>query len=131
MTKSMEPNQEARKEMMACARSKKNPNNSFFIDRETGELKTTSYRDDKGYFPNRPKNTYEVHILKEPFFSYEMLQEQIDSIMQRVWEEDEMEEQQEKEMRELASYSDEVLKGNFGFSDSRIAELREYAEGRA
>lgn len=89
---SVEPNQEARKAMMACARSKKNPNNSFFIDRTTGELRTTAYRDDKGYFPNIPKNTYEVHILKEPFFSYEMLQEQIDSIMDMVRQQDEEDE---------------------------------------
>lgn len=85
---SVEPNQEARKAMMACARSRKNPNNSFFIDRKTGELKTTAYRDDKGYFPDIPKNTYEVHILKEPFLSYDQLQEQIDSIMQVVWQQD-------------------------------------------
>lgn len=95
---SLEPNMEARKAMMACARSKKSPDNSFFIDRQTGELRTTAYRDDKGYFPQIPKGTYEVHVLKEPFFSYNQLQEQIDSIMQRVWEEDEMEEQQEKEL---------------------------------
>jgi hypothetical protein len=85
---SVEPNQEARKEMMACARSRENPDNSFFIDRETGELKTSAYRDDKGYFPDLPKNTYEIHILKEPFFSYDQLQEQIDGIMQVVWQED-------------------------------------------
>lgn len=85
---SVEPNMEAKKAMMACARSRKNPDNSFFIDRETGALRTTAYRDDKGYFPNQPNNTYEVHILKEPFFSYDQLQEQIDSIMQVVWQQD-------------------------------------------
>lgn len=85
---SVEPNMEARKAMVACARSRKNPDNSFFIDRETGELKTTAYRDDKGYFPSKPSNTYEVHILKEPFFSYDQLQAQIDSIMQVVWQQD-------------------------------------------
>lgn len=125
---SVEPNMEARKAMMACARSAKNPDNSFFVDKASGELRTTAYRDDKGYFPQIPKNTYEIHIIKEPFFSYDQLQEQIDSIMQRVWEEDEMEEQQRKELKELASYSDEVLKGNFGFSDRRIRELRDQAE---
>lgn len=87
--RSVEPNMEARKAMMSCARSAKNPNNSFFIDRATGELRTTAYRDEKGYFPEVPKGTYEVHILKEPFFSYEMLQEQIDSIMAMIWQQDE------------------------------------------
>lgn len=83
------PNAEARKAMMACARSKKNPDNSFFIDRATGAIKTRAYRDDRAWFPNVPKGTYEIHIRKEPFLSYSMLDDLIAEIMNRVWQEDE------------------------------------------
>jgi hypothetical protein len=94
--KSVEPNQAARKAMMSVARSKKNPNNSFFIDRATGAIKTAAYRDEKGYFPEIPKGTYEVHIRKCPFCSYSDLQDQIDAIMCNVWQEDAIEEENQK-----------------------------------
>lgn len=84
------PTQAARKEMMKVARSKKLLDNSFFISKETGEITSRAYRDDKSYFPNIPKNTYEVHIRKCPFFSYLDLDEQIESIMAMVYQEDEM-----------------------------------------
>lgn len=84
------PTQAARKEMMKVARSKKSLDNSFFISKETGDIVTRAYRDDKAYFPNRPKNTYEVHIRKCPFFSYSDLDDQIESIMAMVYQEDEM-----------------------------------------
>lgn len=41
----MMPSDDAKKEMMACARSKMNPDNSFFVEKETGEIKNRAYRD--------------------------------------------------------------------------------------
>lgn len=84
------PNEEARQAMMNVARSKKNPNNSFFILKETGEIKTTAYRDERGYFPDIPKGTYEIHITKEPFLSYDMLDEIIEAQIWNVREQERM-----------------------------------------
>jgi hypothetical protein len=131
--RSEEPNQEARKAMMKVARSR-NQTKSFFISRDTGEIVTSAYRDKNSYFASIPKGTYEVHIATiNPFFSYDDLQEWINQIMQRVWEEDGMQEQQDKELKELAQYSDERLDRDFGFSKGKIAELRKLTantEGR-
>ncbi|HWQ18464.1 MAG TPA: hypothetical protein VN455_01715 [Methanotrichaceae archaeon] len=110
--------------MMKAAKGKSKVN-SFFISRETGEMVSSAWRDDKAYFPDKPKNTYEVHIRREPFMSYSMLDDQIEDIMCNVYQEDEMETQQLEELKELASYSDDVLKYQFGFSERRIAGLRE------
>jgi hypothetical protein len=123
--RSEEPNKEARQAMMSYARYGNERDNSFFIDRETGKLISSSWRDDKSYYPTIPQDTYEVHIQRSRFMSYSDLQELIDSIMQRVWEEDEMSEQQEKDMKELSTYSDDCLKEIFGFSEQKIKELRE------
>ena len=73
------PNEDARKSMMSAARSRKNPNNSFFIEKETGAIKTTAYRDEKGYFPTVPTGTYEIHITKVPFLTYDELDEIIEA----------------------------------------------------
>jgi hypothetical protein len=82
------PSESAKKEMMACARSKKNPDNSFFIEKETGEIKNRAYRDDRSYFPSCPKGTYEIHIQKEPFLSYSMLDDIIEAQMWGAREEE-------------------------------------------
>ena len=91
------PNEEAKKAMMACARSKKNPNNSFFISKETGEIKTTAYRDEKGYFPSVPAGTYEIHITNEPFLSYGQLDEVIEAQMWGVREQDRVDEEEARQ----------------------------------
>ena len=88
------PNEDARKTMMSVARSKKNPNNSFFIKKETGEIKSTAYRDEKGYFPSIPSGTYEIHIQKEPFLSYDMLDEIIEAQMRGVSEQERIDEEE-------------------------------------
>lgn len=118
------PSEAARKEMMRAARSRKNLDNSFFISRETGEIVTRAWRDDRSYFSDGPEGTYEVHIRKSPFFSYSDLDDQIESIMAMVYQEDGMKSEELQNMKELRSYSNECLKGNFGFSEQRIAELR-------
>jgi hypothetical protein len=84
------PSESARKEMMSVARSKKNPDNSFFVSKESGEIMSRAYRDEKGYFPLVPKGTYEIHITKEPFLSYGMLDEVIEAQMWGVREEEEV-----------------------------------------
>lgn len=43
-----------------CARSRKNPDNSFFISKESGEIVSRAYRDEKGYFPSIPTGTAEI-----------------------------------------------------------------------
>jgi hypothetical protein len=78
------PSEYSQKEMMKVARSKKNPDNSFFIDRDTGQIVSRAYRDNKGYFPNYPTNTYEVHISKEPFLSYADLKKQLCQIVEML-----------------------------------------------
>ncbi len=118
------PSEGAQREIMKSIRGHKGL--SFFISRETGEIESSQWRSKDSWFSSIPKGTYEVHIESvNPFFSYDDLKDWIDGIMQRVWEEDEMEEQQVKEMKELASYSDDRLKGEFGFTDARIREIRE------
>lgn len=87
------PNEEARKAMMKVARSKKNPNNSFFISMETGEIKAIQYREQNAYFPSFPTGTYEIHITKEPFLSYDMLDEIIGAQMWGVREQERMDEE--------------------------------------
>lgn len=90
------PSDDAKKEMMACARSKKNPDNSFFIEKETGKIKTRAYRDDRSYFPSCPKGTYEIHIQKEPFLSYSMLDDIIEAQMWGAREEERIAEEAEE-----------------------------------
>ena len=81
------PSESAKKEMMSVARTKKNPDNSFFISKESGEIISRAYRDEKGYFPSVPKGTYEIHVTKEPFMSYPMLDDLIEAQMWSVREE--------------------------------------------
>jgi hypothetical protein len=129
--RSAEPSEAACKFLMRVAR-RTIRDNSVFISRETGEVVSTAWRDKNSWFPREslPQGTYEIHIdTGNPFFSYEDLQYWIDPVMQRIWEEDEMEEQQAKDLEELASYSEDILKYQFGFSDRKIAELRESTVG--
>jgi hypothetical protein len=90
------PSDDAKKEMMACARSKKNPDNSFFIMKENGEIRTRAYRDDRSYFPSIPAGTYEIHIQKEPFLSYSMLDDIIEAQMWGAREEERIAEEVEE-----------------------------------
>jgi len=74
------PTKKAKREMMKSAK-RLISNNSFFISKTTGEIITSAWRDDKSYFADYPKDTYEVHIRKNYFQSYTDLDEQIDNII--------------------------------------------------
>lgn len=88
------PNEETRKIMMICARSRKNLNNSFFIEKDTGEIKCAAYRDERAYFPQYPEGTYEIHIQKDPFLSYSMLDAIIEAQMWGVLAEERMKDEE-------------------------------------
>ena len=82
------PDKDARKAMMRCARSKKNLDNSFLIERSSGRLMRTVWRDEQSWLTFVPKEWYEIHILKNPFYSYEELDKDLRVEMDRIWEED-------------------------------------------
>ncbi|OPY56076.1 MAG: hypothetical protein A4E49_00310 [Methanosaeta sp. PtaU1.Bin112] len=125
--KSMEPSKEARKEMMRAARGKSKVN-SFFISGETGEIVQSAWRDDRAWFPDKPNGTYEVHIRREPFMSYSMLQDQIDDIMRCVWQDEEnLHESEMRFLRDMVNLPDDQIKAEFGFKPAKIAELRSRA----
>jgi hypothetical protein len=122
------PNEEARKEMMRAARGK-SKSNSFFIFRETGEIKQATWRDDNSYFSSIPKGTYEIHIRKCPFCSYSDLDAQIENTVAMLEQNDEMElEAHKRFLKEIATFSEERIQAEYGFSSAKIAELREEAK---
>jgi len=82
------PDKDARKAMMRCSRSKKNLDNSFLIERSSGRLMRTVWRNDLSWLTFVPKGWYEIHILKNPFYSYEELDKDLRFEMDRIWEED-------------------------------------------
>ena len=81
------PDKDARKAMMRCSRSKKSLDNSFLIERSSGRLMRTVWRNDLSWL-FVPKGWYEIHILKNPFYSYAELDEDLRFEMNRIWEED-------------------------------------------
>ena len=88
------PDRGARKAMMQCARSRKNPDNSFLIERSSGRLMRTVWRDDLSWLTFVPKEWYEIHIPKNPFYSYLELENDLRLEMDRVWQEDDAEEEE-------------------------------------
>jgi hypothetical protein len=118
------PNKEARKEMLRAARGK-SATNSFFVSKETGEIVSSAWRDEVAYFPTVPKGTYEIHIRAGiSNVDLGLLIEEVVDLQVQGEEIKELEKKQIADIKELASYSDEVLKGNFGFSMQRIQEIR-------
>jgi len=48
----------------------------------------TVWRDDLSWLTFVPKEWYEIHILKNPFYSYAELDKDLRFEMDRIWEED-------------------------------------------
>ena len=80
------PTEETRKILMRRARGHtENKDNHFFISAKTGEIISSGYLQGNGdYFPNMPKNTYDVEVSKEMFLSYAQLDERIEYAIQNL-----------------------------------------------
>ncbi|HWQ19238.1 MAG TPA: hypothetical protein VN455_05615 [Methanotrichaceae archaeon] len=125
---SQAPTKTARKEMMKSIRGK-GKDNSFFISRETGEIVSSAWRDDKGHFPQTPEGTYEVHVERAPFETYSDLDAFLDSVMCRVYEEDNMVSESEKQyLKDVISISEEQANQEYGLKADQIEKIRDRAK---
>jgi hypothetical protein len=70
------PSKSAVKSIMRILRADRNPNNRFFIAKESGELLSSAYlnRADGSYFPSIPKGSYEIGAGKKQSGSYACLE---------------------------------------------------------
>lgn len=74
-----EPNDDAIKAIMRILRSHKNPDNAFFVNKQSGGLIGHAYIDRRNgsYFPSIPKGSYELGAGKSQARSYAILRESL------------------------------------------------------
>jgi hypothetical protein len=89
------PTIKAKKEMMRSAKGISSKN-SFFISKITGDIIISAWRDNKSYFADIPKDTYEIHIRKNYFLSYSDLNEQIENTISLILQDEEMQKEYEQ-----------------------------------
>jgi len=74
-----EPNEEATVAIMRILRAHKNPDNAFFVSKQSGELIGHAYIDRRNgsYFPSIPKGSYELGAGKSQARSYAILRDHL------------------------------------------------------
>ena len=154
--KAVEPSIEAKKAMMKAARTP-NADNVFFISIFDGSIVTSLWCDKNSYVSNPPRDSYQVSVVRNHFLSYKELDEIIQdalcisnmeieediknklalakyyTFVVQIMEELDCSESQALEIKEgldmveRSTYSNEILKYNFGYSEDGIRELRKDA----